>query len=124
MKIVTFTPDEAGTFYKNTNKLRSTQTKSKILRLIHRDVYFGERLKKFNMSAIDTCIRCFEKETFRQLLTECLFTQDIWRLLRIKAKDNKAVLGNFLTREEFEIPADLLSSIIFRKSTLPFNTLI
>ena len=44
-KIVTFTPDEAGTFYKNTNRLRSTQNKTKILRLIHGDVYCGERLK-------------------------------------------------------------------------------
>ena len=44
-KLVTFTPDEAGSFYKNTNRLRSTQNKTKILRLIHGDVYCGERLK-------------------------------------------------------------------------------
>ncbi len=40
-------PDEAGTFYKNTNRLRSTQNKTKILRLIHGDVYCGKRLKNY-----------------------------------------------------------------------------
>jgi len=44
-KLVTFTPDEAGSFYKNTNRLRSTQNKTKILRLIYGDVYCDERLK-------------------------------------------------------------------------------
>jgi hypothetical protein len=68
-KLVTFTPDEAGSFYKNTNRLRSTQNKTKILRLIYGDVYCDERLKKFKMMEIDTCIRCFEKETIRHLLT-------------------------------------------------------
>ena len=76
------------------------------------------------MSVIDTSIRCFEKEIFRHMLTECSYTQDVWRLLGINANDIKAVLGTFLTRVEFEIHADLLSSIVFRKSTLPPNTLI
>ncbi len=62
------------------------------------------------MSVIDTSIRCFEKETFRHLLTECSYTQDVWRLLGINANDIKAVLGTFLTRVEFEIHADLSST--------------
>jgi hypothetical protein len=48
-KLLTFTPDEAASFYKNTNKLRSTQNKTKILRLVHGDVYCGERFKRFKM---------------------------------------------------------------------------
>ena len=78
-KVVTFSPDEAGSFYKNTNRLWSTQNKTKILRLIHGDVYCDEKLKKFKMTEIDTCIRCFEKEKIRHLLTECPYTQKVWR---------------------------------------------
>ena len=36
----------------------------------------------------------------------------------------KAAFGTHITREEFEIHAHLLSSIVFRKGTLPPNTLI
>jgi zinc-binding in reverse transcriptase len=75
--------DEAATLYKNINKLRSTQNKTKMLRLMHGDVYCGTRLKKFKLSEIDTCIRCFEKETIKHLLLECPFTQEIWRALGI-----------------------------------------
>jgi len=46
-KLIIFTPDEAAALYKNINRLRSTQNKIKMLRLIHGDVYCGERLKKF-----------------------------------------------------------------------------
>jgi hypothetical protein len=117
-------PEEATTFYKHTNKLRSTLNKTKILRLIHGDVYCGERLKKFKMPEIDTCIRCFEKETKKHLMAKCPYTQDVWSLLGVNTNNIKAMLGTYLTREEFKIHADLLLSIVFRKSTLPPNTLI
>jgi hypothetical protein len=123
-KLTTLTPDKAASLYKNTNRLRSTQNKTKILRLIHGDVYCGVRLKKFKMSEIDTCIRCFEKETIKHLLTECPYTKEIWNLLGIDSNDIKNVIGTYLTKEELEIHADLLSSIIFRKSPLPPTTLI
>jgi hypothetical protein len=123
-KLTTFTPDEATTLYKNISRLRSTQNKTKMLRLLHRDVYCGVRLKEFKLSDIDTCIRCFEKETIKHLLMECPYTQEVWRSLGINPNDIKAVTGAHLTREELEIHADLLSSIIFRKNTMPPNILI
>jgi len=73
-KLITLTPDEASSLYKNINRLRSTQNKTKMLRLMHGDVYCGVRLKKFMMADIDTCIRCFEKETIKHLLVECPYT--------------------------------------------------
>ncbi len=73
-KITALTPDEAASLYKNINRLSSTQNKTKMLRLIHGDVYCGVRLKKFKMTDIDTCIRCFEKETIKHLLVECPYT--------------------------------------------------
>ena len=121
-KLIIFTPDDAATLYKNINRLRRTQNKTNMLRLIHGDVYCGERLKK--LSDIDTCIRCFEKETIKHLLAECPLTHDVWVLLEINANDTKTVLGTHLTKEELEIHADLLSSIVFRKNTLPPTTLI
>jgi hypothetical protein len=123
-KIIIFTPDEAATLYKNINRLRSTQNKAKMLRLIHGDVYCGERLKKFKLSEIDPCIRCFEKETIKHLLTECPYTHGIWLLLGIIANDTKTVLGTHLTKAELQMHADLLSSIVFRKIALPPTTLI
>jgi len=74
-KLITFMPDEAATLYKNINRLRSTQNKTKMLRLIHRDVYCSVRLKKFKMSEIDTCMRCFEKKTIKHLPVECPYTK-------------------------------------------------
>jgi hypothetical protein len=96
-KLVTFTPDEEGSLYKNTNRLRSTQNKTNILRLIHGNVYCDERHTKFKMTEIDTCIRCFEKETIRHLLTECPYTQKVWRLLGVHTNDVKVALGTHLT---------------------------
>jgi hypothetical protein len=68
-QLITFTPDEAATLYKNINRLSSTQNKTNMLRLIHGEIYYGERLKKFKMSEIETCIKCFEKETIKDCMT-------------------------------------------------------
>ena len=110
--------------YKNINRLRGTQNKTNMLRLIQGDDYCGERLTKFKLSEIDTCIRCFEKETIKHLLTECPYTHDVWVLLGIIANDTKTVLGTHLTKAELQMHADLLLSIVFRKSALPPTTLI
>jgi hypothetical protein len=123
-KLTVLMPDEATTFYKNINKLRSTQNKTKMLRLIHGDVYCGTRLKKYKLSEHDTCIRCFEKETIKHLLIECPYTQEIWSTLGVDYTQTNSVIGAGMTREELEIRADLLSSIVFKKGILPPNILI
>ncbi len=109
---------------KKINKMRSTQNKTKMLRLIHGDVYCGTRLKKYKLSDHDTCIRCFEKETIKHLLTECPYTQEIWNTLGIDYTRTNNVIGAEMTREELEIHADLISSIVFKKGILPPNILI
>ena len=115
-KLTALTPDEAASLYKDINRLRSTQNKNKMLRLIHGDVYCGVRLKKFKMADIDTYIRCFENETNKHLLIECPYTKEIWNLLGIDSNDIKRVIGTHLTKEELQIHADLLSSLVFRKT--------
>ena len=101
-KLTVLMPDEATTFYKNINKLRSTQNKTKMLRLIHGDVYCGTRLKKYKLSEYDTCIRCFEKETIKHLLIECPYTQEIWSTLGVDYTQTNSVIGAGMTREELE----------------------
>ncbi len=123
-KLTALSRDEEATFYKNINKLRSTQNKTKMLWLIHGDVYCGTKLKKFKLSEIDTCIRCFENETIKHLLLECPYTQEIWRALGVDFSQTKNAIGTKMSREELEIHADLLSSIVFRKGILPPSTLI
>jgi hypothetical protein len=51
---------------------------------------------------------------------------DVFRrkLLGVNSNDTNKVLGTQLTREELEIHADLILSIVFRKNTLPPSTLI
>ena len=95
-----------------------------MLQLIHEDVYCGTRLKKFKLSKIDTCIRCFEKETIKHLLLESPYTQEIWKTLGVDCTQANNMIGIRMTREELEIHADLLLSILFKKGTLPPNTLI
>jgi hypothetical protein len=68
-KLIIFMPDDAVTLYKNINRLSSTQNKTIMLRIIHGEIYCGERLKKFKMSEIHRCIRCFEKETIKDCMT-------------------------------------------------------
>jgi hypothetical protein len=123
-KLTALTQDEATTFYKKINKLRSTQNKTKMLRLIHGDVYCGTRIKKYKLSDHDTCIRCFEKETIKHLLMECPYTQEIWSTLGVDYTQTNKVIGVGMTKEELEIQADLLSSIVFKKGILPPNILI
>ena len=123
-KLTALMQDEATTFYKKISKLRSTQNKTKMLRLIHGDVYCGTRLKKYKLSDHDTCIRCFEKETIKHLLMECPYTQEIWSTLGVDYTQTNKVIGVGMTKEELEIQADLLSSIVFKKGILPPNILI
>jgi len=123
-KLITLTPAEATSYYKNINKLSSTQNKTKLLRLVHGDVYCGTRLKKFKLTEFDTCIRCFEKETIKHLLLECPYTQEVWGTLGVDYSHAKNVIGIRESREELEIRADFLSAIVFRKGNLPPNTLI
>jgi hypothetical protein len=117
-KLMVMAPDEATTLYKNINKLQSTQNKTKMLRQIHGDVYCGTRLKEFKLSEIDTCIRCFEKETIKHLLLQCPYTQEIWRTLGVNYNQTNNVIGIGMSRDELIIHAYLLSSIVFKKGIL------
>jgi len=66
-KISNFEPETAQILYRKISKLNSVALKTKILRLIHRDVYCGARLVKFGLSETDICIRCMKKALLTSL---------------------------------------------------------
>jgi hypothetical protein len=70
--------DNALMLYSKISKLRNVQNKTKLLRLLHGDVYCGARLYEFGLTDSDRCIRCFEKETIIHLLFECSYSGEVW----------------------------------------------
>ena len=73
-KMLNVTNDVAARVYANIKKIKSIQSRTRLLRLIHGDVYCGSRLKKFNMTDNDRCHRCFDEETINHLLLDCPYT--------------------------------------------------
>jgi len=99
---------EASHIWQCINNLVSTQSKTKMLRLIHFDVYCGKIMKKIGLTGNDTCIRCLEKETIKHLMMDCPNTQEIWWTINVNTNEINAILGINLSREKLEIRADLL----------------
>jgi len=60
--------DEAKFIYKNIGKFKNIPNKTKMLKLIHGDVYCSARLKKFGMTDNNTCIKCFDREIIKHLM--------------------------------------------------------
>ncbi len=122
-KRLAVTTDQATKLYKNIVNLVSIQNKTKMLRLIHGDVYCGSRLKKFKLSTNDRCVRCFEEETIQHLLLECNYTKTIWSLLGWNPLTLFDIIGG-LSSTQLEIAADIVSEVVFKKKVLPPTILI
>jgi hypothetical protein len=122
-KMLNTTVDKAISIYKKISSIRSIQSRNKVLRLVHGDVYCGARLKKFHLSDNDRCIRCFNEETTIHLLLECPYTKEVW----IKLGINPTSLCDILDGADMattELLSYLLSEIVFRKKILPTDILI
>ena len=114
---------DSHNIYSKVNAIKSIQTKNKILRLIHGDVYCGARLKKFSLSDDDTCHRCFAVETIQHLLLDCPYTKEVWTKLGMQPTS----LGDILISADkinTEILSHLLTEIVFRRKVLPPDVLI
>ncbi len=122
-KLLHTNADDAIRLYNRIHKIKSIQNRTKLLRLIHGDVYCGSRLKKFGLSDNDRCIRCFGEETILHLLIECPFTKEIWGRLGISPHTLEDIVIN-LNVPDLEIMSNFLSEIIFRKKVLPPDILI
>jgi exonuclease III len=75
--IVDFKADNIIKFRKmcQNSKLRNIY-----FRLIHNDFFTYERMKRYNMTNTNRCIRCGEVETTKHLLWECQQVRNIWLL--------------------------------------------
>ncbi len=122
-KLLNTTVDNAINIYKNTSKIKSIQSKTKILRLIHGDVYCGAKLKKAHLSDNDRCIRCFAEETTTHLLLDCPYTREVWQKLGMNPTSLCDILTE-LDKVKIEIISQFLSEIVFRKKIIPTDILI
>jgi hypothetical protein len=115
--------DRASKLYHKIDKIRNVPNKTKMIRLVHGDVYCGTRRKKFKMTENDLCMRCFQQETIRHLLLECSYTKQVWEILGLRPE---TPLDAFECQgqAEMEIRADIISSLVFRKQMTQPDILI
>jgi len=123
-KLTNMAPERATALYNKIAKLRNIANKTKLLRLLHGDVYCGSRLYRFGLSETDRCIRCFNCETTRHLLLECPYTIEVWSRLGLVANTVSDILRDNITAGELEILSELISALVFRKQVLPPEVLI
>ncbi len=123
-KIALLDDETKASFYSKLNKLINIKNKSRMLRLLHGDVYCSERLMRFGLSDNDRCRRCFDKETIIHLLMDCPYTQSVYSLLRINSDDIQEVLGVDLSSAKLEIRCDIIDYLVFRQHTMQPEVLI
>jgi len=124
-KMLDFENNEvARNLYKKIKCIKSVPLKTKMLRLIHGDIYCGTRLVRFKLSDIDTCTRCFAQETREHLISHCPYTRQVWQKYGIVNPTLRNILNTEITSAEFEIRSSLLETIVFRKQHIPPEILI
>jgi hypothetical protein len=124
-KLLEFDNEEMAhrTFLK-IKKIKSAPLKTKVLRLIHGDVYCGTRLVQFKLSEIDTCVRCFAPESIEHLVSHCPYNKQIWNELGIVNPTIKEILNPEISDAAFEIRCSLLETTVFRKQQTPPDIVI
>jgi hypothetical protein len=123
-KLFNVTRENAQLLYTKVNKLRNIQNKTKLLRLIHGDVYCGTRLVRFGLSDNDRCVRCFQPETINHLLYECPYSAQVWEQLGVGHTNAMDIIHGQLTQMELEIIAELINQLVFRKLVLDTRVLV
>jgi hypothetical protein len=119
-----FDPAEAVALYKKVSKISSVTLRTKILRLIHGDVFCGTKLVRSGLAEIDTCIRCFNTETINHLLLHCPYSQAVWSLLEIDATSFNSILDSSISEQEFEFRCAIVDLLVFRKAQIPPNIVV
>jgi hypothetical protein len=123
-KLLQLSVKTADRLFRKISQLRNVQNKTKLLRLIHGDVYCGARLIRFGLADSDRCIRCFSEETIKHLLYECPYTQEVWGRLGLFPNTASDVINATMSKHEFEIRAELINQLVFRKKILPPEVLV
>lgn len=123
-KLTQLQESEAPALFAKIAKIRNVPNKTKLLRLMHGDVYCGVRRKKFQMTDNDSCGRCFQPETIKHLLLECPYSQQVWAQLGFSPVGPLDILDSRIGHDVFEIRAEIISALVFRQQTLQPEVLI
>jgi hypothetical protein len=123
-KLLQLTEESAPLLYNKISKLKSVQNKTKLLRLLHGDVYCGARLYRFGLLDSDRCIRCFDEETVSHLLYQCPYSKEVWGRLGLFPNRASDLIHEYVTKVDLEIKAELINNLVFRKKVLPPEALI
>lgn len=122
-KLINTSIENSISIYKKVSNIKSIQNRTKMLRLIHGDVYCGSRLKRFKLSDNDRCIRCFAEETISHLLLECPYTKEIWQILGIDPISLTDILSA-VDQTNIEILSQVINELVFRKKVVPVDVFI
>jgi hypothetical protein len=116
--------DIARSLYKKISSIKNIPNRTKLLRLVHGDVYCGVRLKKFGLTDNDLCVRCFAPETIMHLLIECPYSEQVWNIFGVVSNGPLDILDGQLNQAEMEIRADIINALVFRKQALQPKVLV
>jgi hypothetical protein len=123
-KLFQINEEPAFKLYSKIHRIGSLLNRTKLVRLLHGDVYCGSRTYRWGLTESDRCIRCFEEETIQHLLLSCPYTTEIWDRLGIVHTDPLQLFDENISVVELEIRAELISELVFRKRQLSPSTLI
>ena len=74
-------PDEALNWAHNVSRLTSTKHKDLLLRLAHGELYYRERLHRYNLIDSPLCLRCNQLETLEHKFVTCSYVTALWKYL-------------------------------------------
>jgi hypothetical protein len=123
-KLLDMDADTAAKLLNKINRIVNIPNKTKLLRLLHGDVYCGTRLVKFGLSEIDQCIRCFQTETIRHLLIDCPYSKMVWQAIGVDSTTVSDILDADISQSELEVRAEVINLLVFRKGNLPPDILV
>jgi hypothetical protein len=123
-KLFDMTEDHASNLYSKIHKIGSLTNRTKLIRLLHGDVYCGSRTYRFGLTDTDRCIRCFVEETINHLLLECPYIIEVWNRLGIIHNNPIDIFNETVSIVELEIRSELISELLFRKRHIPPSNLI
>ena len=81
-----------NTIYTVRKKVKNCKLRNIFYRLINKDFFSKERLKRIKLTDNDLCDRCNLTETTKHLLWECSYSKNIWELynhILVQVGENK-----------------------------------
>ena len=93
-------PDDAINWAHNLSKVTSTVHKDLILRLAHGELYYRERLFRYNLVDSPLCPRCMELETLEHKFATCSYVAAIWQTTTNLTMPSHRLIMNLDTKDK------------------------